>query len=280
MMKASKNIKIFLKKSKSFLSIYRYIQRIKIRLIRYLDQKRISKFKNVYRKKKLLFKVLDMGYVTRFRAETFESKEPETIKWIESFEPRDTFLDIGANIGIYSLFAAKRAHKVISIEPDALNYALLNLNIRENSLSSQIKAYSIAMNDLEKFSYFNISSYEWGGALNSFDNSIDYKGNRFKPVHIQGVYGVPLDHFLCQINFSPSHIKIDVDGNEFLIIKGSLKTLASNQLKSFLVELDESKKDYKDSINLIESSGLKLKEKIYVTEEGPFSTTANHIFIK
>ena len=64
------------------------------------------------------------------------------------------------------------------------------------------------------------------------------------------------------------------------ILKGSLKTLASNQLKSFLVELDESKKNYKDSINLIQSSGLKLKEKIYVTEEGPFSTTANHIFIK
>ena len=39
-------------------------------------------------------------------------------------------------------------------------------------------------------------------------------------------------------------------------------------------------KDYKYSINLIQSSGLKLKDKIYVTDEGPFSTTANHIFIK
>ena len=104
-----------------------------------------------------------MGYVTRFRAKTFESKEPETLKWIESFKPSDTFLDIGANIGIYSFFAAKLNHKVISIEPDALNYALLNLNIRENNLSSKVKAYSIAMNDLKKFSYFNISSYEWEG---------------------------------------------------------------------------------------------------------------------
>ena len=81
-----------------------------------------------------------------------------------------------------------------------------------------------------------------GGALNSFDNSLDYKGNQFKPVHIQGVYGLPLDDFLYQINFSPSHIKLDVDGNEFFILKGSLKTLASNKLKSFLVELDETKR--------------------------------------
>ena len=122
-MKVPKNIKIFFKKSNYFLNIYRYIQRIKIRLIHYLDQKRIAKFKKIYRKKEFLFKVLDMGYVTRFRAKTFESKEPETLKWIESFEPKDTFLDIGANIGIYS-FAAKLNHKVISIEPDALNYAL------------------------------------------------------------------------------------------------------------------------------------------------------------
>jgi hypothetical protein len=97
-MKISKDLKIYLKKRKFFLSIYRHIQRIKISLMRYLDQKRIAKFKKVYRNKKLLFKVLDMGYVTRFRAETFESKEPETLKWIESFEARDTFLDIGAKL--------------------------------------------------------------------------------------------------------------------------------------------------------------------------------------
>ena len=57
------------------------------------------------------------------------SKEPETLNWISSFDPGDNLLDIGANIGIYSPFAAARNHKVISLEPDALNYALLNLNI-------------------------------------------------------------------------------------------------------------------------------------------------------
>ena len=48
-----------------------------------------------------------MGKITRYRAVTFEDKEPETLNWIESFYPKDNFLDIGANIGIYSIYAEK-----------------------------------------------------------------------------------------------------------------------------------------------------------------------------
>ena len=63
------------------------------------------------------------------RAETFFTKEPDTIEWIESFDKNDVFLDIGANIGIYSLYAAKNVSKVWAIEPESLNFAMLNLNI-------------------------------------------------------------------------------------------------------------------------------------------------------
>ena len=189
-----------------------------------------------------------MGKVTRFRADLFEKKEPETLEWIDNFDVNDKFVDIGANIGVYSLYAALRKIKVIALEPDALNYALLNINIRENNLNKFIIPYSIALNNIEKFSYFNISSIEWGGALNSFDNELDFKGEKFKPVHKQGVYGLPLDQFLTNIGLCPNHIKIDVDGNEYLILKGAEKTLQSQDLKSILVELDESRGDYKKAI--------------------------------
>ena len=68
-----------------------------------------------------VFNILDFGAVTRYRAHTFETKEPETLRWISSFESTDTLLDIGANIGIYTLFAASNHHTVIALEPDALN---------------------------------------------------------------------------------------------------------------------------------------------------------------
>jgi hypothetical protein len=43
-----------------------------------------------------------------WRAETLLTKEPETIEWIETFNEESVFWDVGANIGVYSLYAAAR----------------------------------------------------------------------------------------------------------------------------------------------------------------------------
>ena len=46
--------------------------------------------------------------LNRFRVETFATKEPETLEWIDCF-PDDTVLwDTGANVGLYSVYAAKK----------------------------------------------------------------------------------------------------------------------------------------------------------------------------
>jgi len=112
-----------------------------------------------------VFKIYDYGKMTRYRASSFEYKEPETIAWIDSFAPGASLLDIGANVGVYSLYAASRGNAVVALEPDALNYALLNLNVRLNNFGNQIMPYLVAAHNEAKFSNFNISSYEWGGLL-------------------------------------------------------------------------------------------------------------------
>ena len=43
---------------------------------------------------------------TLWRVQTLFSKEPETIKWINNFNTEDIFIDIGANVGIYTIYAA------------------------------------------------------------------------------------------------------------------------------------------------------------------------------
>ena len=79
-----------------------------------------------------LFTLRNFGHMTLMRTDTFSTKEPETIAWIDGFDECRNFLDIWANIGVYSLYAALRWHNVLCIEPDALNFALLNLNIADN----------------------------------------------------------------------------------------------------------------------------------------------------
>src|SRR5215467_14181444 len=63
-----------------------------------------------------------LGDLAQWRAQTLLAKEPETIEWIDSFADGDTFWDIGANIGIYSVYAAvSRRVRVLAFEPSAAN---------------------------------------------------------------------------------------------------------------------------------------------------------------
>jgi len=53
-----------------------------------------------------------------FRVETIETKEPATVEWIRNLPPNSVLWDIGANIGIYSAYAAAYGHKVVAVEAD------------------------------------------------------------------------------------------------------------------------------------------------------------------
>jgi hypothetical protein len=55
-----------------------------------------------------------------YRADTYATKEPETIEWLrENLRDGDSFYDVGANIGLYSLYAAKLQPRcrVFAFEP-------------------------------------------------------------------------------------------------------------------------------------------------------------------
>ncbi len=71
---------------------------------------------------------------TKWRAERLYINEPKTLEWISQFQPSDILFDIGANVGMYSIWAAvTRDISVISIEPESQNYAVLNKNILLNN---------------------------------------------------------------------------------------------------------------------------------------------------
>jgi tRNA G37 N-methylase Trm5 len=92
-----------------------------------------------------------------YRVENLKEKEPETIKWIDDFQLGSTFLDIGANIGQYSLYAGvKRSCKVYSFEPYYKNYIKLIENIKANSCESSISPILCALSSNQQLSNFYI----------------------------------------------------------------------------------------------------------------------------
>jgi len=205
-----------------------------------------------------LFTLRNFGHMTLMRTDTFSTKEPETIAWIDDFDDNGNLLDIGANIGVYSLYAALRGHNVRCIEPDALNFALLNLNIADNRLGGKIIAYPFSIHSESKIAELNIGQYRWGGAKSSFNRNVDWKGEELGEGFSQGSPGITVDDFVAKTGFAPNHVKIDVDGNELLVLRGARKTLSDPKCASVLVELFPGHREYEACLEIIEGHGFSL----------------------
>jgi FkbM family methyltransferase len=201
-----------------------------------------------------------------WRAKTFASKEPETLKWIDDFKTDSVFWDIGANIGLYSIYAAMKNHKTYSFEPSFLNLETLSKNIYLNKLQNMVTIFPIALNDISKLSLLNMSNTIWGGAHSTFDKKTGWNGKEmiinlqyrtlsFKPDEL-------IDFFHLAY---PNYIKIDVDGIENLILKGSKKIIS--HVLSILVEVTKNNEsEFQDIKSILEEAKFVLKNEIKISE--------------
>lgn len=73
------------------------------------------------------------------RIDLYSSKEPEILDWIDSYKGEGDFFDIGANIGLYSIYFSKtKPGKVFSFEPSIFNLEVLGKNIFLNKLDDKV----------------------------------------------------------------------------------------------------------------------------------------------
>ena len=224
--------------------------------------------------------------VTRSRAELIFDKEPETIEWINNFEQNCIFWDIGANVGIYSIYAASEINgaNVIAFEPSIENYYLLNRNISENNLSKRVLCLPFALSDSSGAQDFQHLNIEFGGSINSFGVNYSHDGLPAEFIFQYRVLGLRADDLPKLFGIpKPNHLKIDVDGIEHLIAKGAEATLSNSTLKSVMIELNLNFSEQHETVSQIFSrSGLKLAEVYTPNLSGPPSTaqTFNHLFIR
>jgi len=189
-------------------------------------------------KKKIKFFCPNDICLWRFR--TFLSKEPETIKFIDQFDnsKRIVFWDIGANIGIFSIYAAlKKNIKIFSFEPSFNNLSILGENISINHLHDKITICPIAINfNKNKQIYFSEPYNSEGSAHNSIEKSAKKKVKIYKTIGLNG-------DFLVQNNIAdyPDYIKCDVDGLEYSILIKLKKILKNKKLKGILIESNNKK---------------------------------------
>ena len=224
------------------------------------------------------------GGITVWRAETLLTKEPETIAWIDSFASGDVLWDIGANIGAYSIYSARRGLAVVSFEPEASSYAILNRNILLNGMDGMISAYCVALTAQSGRGQFYLENTAPGAAMHAFGAAVDWKGNKFVPAFRQAQLSFSVDDLIDRIGLPlPSHIKIDVDGLEGSILDGAVRTLRNPVLKSLLVEIEVSRLGREDAIvAMLGEHGFVRTTKMHssLVAHGNFATGYNNIFVR
>lgn len=218
--------------------------------------------------------------VTRTRS---VMKEPWTVHWLENVvTPRDVLYDIGANVGAYSLLAARyhgKGIRVFAFEPGFSTFSALCRNILHNKCETEITPISTLLFSEIGNTIFKYRSTESGAARHAVGaqglESKDLKET--KAAYEQTMLTVTLDSLINQFGLpQPTHIKLDVDGPELEILKGAKTVLANPALQTVMVELDDNKLR-PGIIALLEEAGLMLAKEF---DKGTRQRTADAFFAR
>jgi FkbM family methyltransferase len=223
--------------------------------------------------------------LNRWRLDTFSTKEPETLDWIDKLETGSVLWDIGANIGLYSVYAAKIKNcKVYSFEPSVFNLELLARNAFANGLSEKINIVPLPLTDSIGINKLNMTSTAWGGAVSTFGSlAIGHDGKPMKKTFEFCTLGISMDSAVAIMNIPmPDYIKMDVDGIEHIILKGGANVLKN--VKGVIIEInDDFEEQGETATRLLLESGLRLREKthsVVVEHIEEFKRTFNQIWVR
>ncbi len=194
--------------------------------------------------------------------------EGRLIPWLEISKNKETFLDLGANIGRYTILAhAKGYQKSISVEANPYTYALLKENINLNNIGNSAILKQLAVGDAERDVEFETNSNHLGGGrivgIDSNNPGWDMKN----VVHMNTG-----DHIIRECGISPnkiSFVKIDVEGFEYEALSGMTEILEMMQ-KGCCIMLEISDRKDKEVKQLLATNHFILQQEI----------ESNYLFIK
>ena len=148
-----------------------------------------------------------------------------------------TIVDIGANVGLFSIYALLKnpKAKIYSIEADPLVFREFSGNLNVNFLTESIRAFNLAMtSSVGKNTLYSAQHSGWSSIFN------DLGAKNGQPVDVESVN---LTRFCENFNIEKiDYLKIDIEGAEYDLILGD-NTFFKNQIIKMTVELDKSPRD-------------------------------------
>lgn len=189
--------------------------------------------------------------------------------------PNDLFIDIGANIGAYTILAsAEIGANTIAIEPIPGTFNSLNDNIIINKVQSKVNALNIGLGSKKD--------------VLKFTSTLDTI-NRVATTNDSDTIDVEVNTLDSITDLIPDLIKIDVEGFESEVLKGAVNVLSSKKLKAIIIELNGSGKkfgfDDRDIHDMLISFNFKLynynpKTRVLIEQNYFKDAVGNSLYIR
>jgi len=210
-------------------------------------------------KKRVIYNINNCKFILRVWTsdkntvwDVFKFKEYSPDKSFK-IKPSDIVLDIGGNIGAFTVFAARTAKKVYVYEPLKENYDLLNENVKLNGLNN-VKSFNFAVSDRVGKEEFFIGKGNIGGS-SLYEKSYSNKKIEVHSVTLKKVFS---DNNIKRINF----LKLDAEGAEYKILLNAPKALLKRIDKIILEfhdNIPQHRHNYLDLKRLLEDNGFDVK---------------------
>lgn len=131
------------------------------------------------------------------------------------------FLDVGANIGSYTVLASCAGARVTAVEPIPDTYAKLEDNVSLNRLAQRVRVCNVGLSEKRDVLRFSAD-------LDTVNHVLPV-GSRLSAVEVEVL---PMDELLGED--VPTLIKIDVEGHELSVLKGGKRTLGDSRLRAVM----------------------------------------------
>jgi len=191
------------------------------------------------------------GKVATGRVLSLLTKQPATITWIDSFQADSIMWDVGANVGVFTMYAALRGHRVVAFEPAAINYFLLAANCEANKLNRRVDCLLAGIGGKRAIGRFEVSQFSPAASFSIQRDSTESTAPQ------QTAFVVSMDELVDEYGLPcPNYIKIDAPGMSESIIVGASRMLQRPEVRQVHIELREDSRGGPRIIELLERCGL------------------------
>jgi FkbM family methyltransferase len=192
---------------------------------------------------------------------TYFQEEQNIVDWMECAKDSEVILDVGANLGIYSLaaLAANPRARVHAFEPTPEIAGRLAETMEKNGLQDLVRVNEMMVGENSDSAYLNFCTSE-----NGKNEGMNYITQNPVSDGALEVVGTTLDDYckkneLAQLDL----VKIDVQGNEPSVLRGAEELLRSRAIKTIFMELnwsdDIGKCPATETVKLLEANGFRFR---------------------